>query len=522
MITRPGQLPRLNHVGNSAGPAVLVVGAGPSGLFSAVELARHGVPSRVVDRRPRPHRQARATALQPGTLEILYQAGLLDQVLANSMHLGYVRIFDAGLHCVAETPFAGAGCRWEFQCSLPQWRTEQLLTDRLTELGGTVHRGISVTSLTETDDHVRVELEDADGRAEHTEVPWVIGAGGAHSMTRHSMHEDLPGSTYPGTALVAELAVRCGLPRDGGSLIATPEGYVLLVPLPGGRWLTFVGDLAEAELGALDGGSAPGAVAAAIGHRIPAGVLQVADVGWWSTFRMHRRLAPHLADKRRFLLGDAGHLSSPFGGEGLNSGLHDASNLAWKLALEQRGRARSVLLDSFAIERTAADRHVLQVSDQMHELAYGAVASARAGQSWPAPPAPDKVLAAIRSRCMLDVSYPGSPLTGEHVQPDGPALPGPAPGDRYPDRIMLTGTEHVLLTFGPVPARDLDWLRRRWAGVLTVTEGTGDPRRAGLAGAGAVLIRPDGYVGFRAAPADHAGLTALDAHLDSYLVPAPG
>jgi len=502
---------------------VLVVGAGPSGLFSAVELARHGVPSRVVERRPHPHRQARATALQPGTLEILYQAGLLDQVLANSMHLGCVRFCDAELNCLAETPFAGAGCRWEFQCSLPQWRTEQLLTDRLTELGGTVHRGVSVTSLTETDDHVRVELADADGRAEHTEVPWVIGAGGAHSMTRHSMHEDLPGSTYPGTALVAELAVRCGLPRDGAALVAAPEGYVLLVPLPGGRWLTFVGDLAEAELGALGGGSAPGAVAAAIGHRIPAGVLQVADVGWWSTFRMHRRLAPHLADRRRFLLGDAGHLSSPFGGEGLNSGLHDANNLAWKLALEQRGRARPALLASFATERTAADRHVLQVSDQMHELAYGAVAAVRAGGSPPAPPAPDQVLAMVRSRCMLDVSYAGSPLTGEHVQPDGPARRGPAPGDRYPDRTMLTGTEHVLLTFGPVPEEDVRRLRRRWAGVLTVTEGTGDPARAGLAGevgGGAILVRPDGYIGFRVAPADQAGFRALDAHLDSYLVPA--
>ncbi len=86
----------------------------------------------------------------------------------------------------------------------------------------------------------------------------------------------------------------------------------------------------------------------------------------------------------------------------------------------------------------------------------------------------------------------------------------------------MTGTEHVLLTFGPLPARDLDWLRRRWAGVLTVTEGTGDPERAGLAATGTVLIRPDGYVGFRAVPADHAGLTTLDAHLDSYLVPAPG
>ena len=514
-------------MGDSAGPAVLVVGAGPSGLFAAVELARHGVPSRVVERQPRPHRQARASALQPATLEILYQAGVLDQVLANSVHLRCARLYDRTLSCVGETPFAGAGCRWEFQCSLPQWRTEQLLAGRLAELGGTVRRGVSVVSLTETGDHVDVGLE-ADGQVERTEVQWVIGAGGAHSTTRHSMQEHLPGSTYPGTALVADVAVRCGLPRDGSALIAAPAGYVLLAPLPGGRWLTFVGDLDEAEIGALAGGSTPDQVAAAIGHRIPAGVLQVSDVGWSSVFRMHRRLAPHLADKRRFLLGDAGHLSSPFGGEGLNSGLHDAANLAWKLALEQRGRARPALLDSFATERRAADRHVLRVSDQVHEMAHGAVASARAG-SFPAPPDPDTVAAVVRARCMLDVSYSGSPLVGEHVAPGGPPLPTPGPGDRYPDRIALTGAEHVLLTFGAVPEPDIQRLRRRWAGVLTVTEGTGDPRRAGLAvkgagevGGGAVLVRPDGYLGYRAAPADHAGLSALDAHLDSYLVPGPG
>jgi 6-methylpretetramide 4-monooxygenase / 4-hydroxy-6-methylpretetramide 12a-monooxygenase len=525
MIAGTGRLSRLSFVGDSAGPAVLVVGAGPSGLFSAVELARHGVPSRVVEQQPHPHRQARATALQPATLEILYQAGVLDRVLANSVHVRFARLYDRQLSCVGETPFAGTGCRWEFQCSLPQWRTEQLLAGRLAELGGSVQRGVSVTSLTETDDHVDVDLATG-GQVEHAAVPWVIGAGGAHSPTRHSMAEHLPGATYPGTALVADIAVRCGLPRDGSALIAAPQGYVLLAPLPGGRWLTFVGDLDEAEAGALASGPTPDLVAAAIGHRIPADVLQVADVGWSSVFRMHRRIAPHLADQRRFLLGDAGHLSSPFGGEGLNSGLHDAANLAWKLALELRGRARPALLDSFATERRAADQHVLQVSDQIHEMAHGAVAAARAG-SFPAPPDPDVVAEVVRARCMLDVSYAGSPLTGEHVQPGGRPLPGPAPGDRYPDRCLLAGTEHVLLTFGAAPAPELDRLRRRWAGVLTVTEGRGDPRRAGLAvkgagevGGGAVLVRPDGYLGFRAVPADHAGLSALDTHLDSYLIPA--
>src|ERR1700728_5013562 len=109
------------------GTEVLVVGAGPSGLFAATELARHGVRARVVERAPQPHHQARATALQPATLEILQQAGIADRVLEASEHLGFSRVFDPDLRCVAEMPFAGAGCPWEFQGRLPQWRTEQIL-----------------------------------------------------------------------------------------------------------------------------------------------------------------------------------------------------------------------------------------------------------------------------------------------------------------------------------------------------------------------------------------------------------
>jgi 2-polyprenyl-6-methoxyphenol hydroxylase-like FAD-dependent oxidoreductase len=488
-----------------------VVGAGPAGLFSAIELGRHGVQARVVERDREPHHQARATAIQPGTLELLARAGLIDALLAASEHLRFARLLDTNLELISELPFAGAGCKWEFQCSLPQWRTEQILSARLQQLGVEVERGVTVSAIVSRRDGLLVELDHADGATETAEAAWVVGAGGAHSVTRMSMAEELAGGTYPGTALVGDVRVRGRLSRDGGAIIASAHGYVLLAPLPEGRWITFIGDLDADEVQRLRDDASLASVAAAMERRLASSVA-LEDVAWAAPFRMHHRLAPRLAGERRFLLGDAGHLSSPFGGEGLNSGLHDGCNLGWKLALAVRGHARPGLLESFELERLAADRQVLEISDQLHTLAHSAVEAARTGIR-AAPPSPAEAASLARSRCMLDISYAESPLVGEYVAAGAQPSSLPSAGARYPDGHELAGREHHVLLFGNVDEAAAARLRDRWAGLVDVARTAEGPA------SGALLVRPDGYVGFRAIPADAAGIEALDAHLGQYLFP---
>jgi 2-polyprenyl-6-methoxyphenol hydroxylase-like FAD-dependent oxidoreductase len=487
------------------GRPVLVVGAGPAGLFAGCELSRHGVPVRIVERRATPHREARATAIQPAGLELLARSGLDVAFLSAGVRVRRTRFIGPGMAEIATSSFGGIGCPHEYQCSLPQWRSEQLLADRLEALGGRVERGVEVRSVEESGDGLLVTLRQADGTTETAWFRVVLGAGGAHSVTRHAMLLRLAGDTYAGRYIVAD--VRAGLPAapEEGMLLVGATGFVLLSPLPEGRWILFVnGDEGDAS----PDPPPPEQLAALVSRRI--GVdAGLHDVAWSARFLMHRRIVPRLADGCRFLLGDEAHLTSPIGGEGLNAALMDAADIAWKLALVLRGRARASLLDTYAIERGLADRHALDVSDTLHRRVMGLVEACAAGAVPSAPPAEAaQLVAAARARAMLDVSYAGSPLAGASA------------GDRFPDRTRLRGPTHHLLMFGaPCP----EALRRRWAGLVEVVHAAAagfEAERAGVPQGGAALVRPDGFVGFRAAPADGPGLAALEDHLGRYLIPA--
>lgn len=492
---------------------VLIVGAGPSGLFAAAELARHGVKARLIERDLKPHREARATSIQPGTLEILQSVGLLDPFLDNSERIRHTRMYGPGMMELGAMSHDDLDCCCKFQCSLPQYETQRILEAHLKSLGGEIERGVTATSTEIDGDVVRVELIHANGARESVRTDYLVGAGGAHSVTRHSMSEPLEGATYRGNFLVADIEMDGPFPRDEAGVICTSEGLLLLAPLPGGRWISFQ-DLDE-HVDSVTVDQVVSRVEARLsGKHCPA------NVAWFAPFRMHRRIVSRLSDGRRFLIGDAAHLSSPFGGEGLNAGLHDAYDLAWKLALVLHGHAHPALLGHYAAEREIADRHVLDVSDQVHQSIVGVTEKIRNRQ--PMRPAHvDPVSAALvrNARAMIDVDYSGSPLVADFA-PKNATIVGPHPGQRLPDRNTLTGTSHHVAVFGSVPESvPLEALGRRWSHLVRISCNPGfDPARAGVPHGGVILVRPDGHIGFRFTSVQTPALTALDQHLATYLV----
>ncbi|MFK4104994.1 FAD-dependent oxidoreductase [Streptomyces sp. NPDC019531] len=442
---------------------VLVVGAGPTGLALGIDLVRRGVDALVVEKADRLFPGSRGKGIQPRTMEVFDDLGVLDAILAvggeypvgmvwqDGERVGEHRMFDPA-EATDDSPYSTP---W----MVPQWRTQEVLYARLEELGGRVSFGREAVGFEQDADGVTVRFAvGADVRARY-----VVAADGGRSVVRRGLGIGMTGGTVdPNPVLVADVRIS-GLDRDNWHVFpprGEGDGFLAICPLAGTEDFQLVAQFPE---GAPVDLSLEGIrkVAAARSHLAPE---DITEVRWASDFRPRAALADRFASGRVFLAGDAAHVHSPAGGQGLNTSVQDAYNLGWKLGAVLRGGAPASLLDTYEEERRPIAAHMLGISTGVHR------GEVRRG----------------KATVQLGLGYPESSLTEETRAEAGPVRAG----DRAPDARVgdvrlfdaFRGPHWTLLALG-VEAPEVP---------VRVVPGPAHEKY----GTGLFLIRPDGYVGW--------------------------
>ncbi|WP_405577968.1 alpha/beta fold hydrolase [Streptomyces sp. NBC_01190] len=339
---------------------VLIVGAGPTGLASACELLRRGVRVRLVDAAAGPSTHSKAMLVWPRTLDILQDLGLDRPVGDIAVKLRQMTYYSEG-RTVTRMRMADELAPY----CLPQRHTEEILYDGLKGLGGGIERGVRLLGLHNLDfsgaitpgHRVTAVLEHRDGSVERFQVPWVIGADGAGSVVRNQLGIAYEGATYENRFLITDARIADNpLDPDEVHYYQSRNGVLAVVPQPDGLYRFFT----NAPAGLDDGTLAD--MQRLVDQRGPGG-LRLIEPDWVTTFRVHRRRAATFQLGPVFIAGDAAHAHSPMGGQGLNTGIQDAQNLAWKLASVVRGESRPELLASYTPERAAVADAVVRDTD---------------------------------------------------------------------------------------------------------------------------------------------------------------
>ncbi|MEU0336031.1 FAD-dependent oxidoreductase [Streptomyces sp. NPDC006193] len=338
-------------------PQVLVAGAGPVGLTLAHELTRRGVRVRLVDAREAPGTTSRAIATHPRTLEIYDQMGIVADMLPRGRRINAFTLFQNGRRLtVLEADYRRMPTRYPFTLTISQVHTEQVLRTALARRGVEVEWGTRLTGFTHDTDNVRVTLSGPAGAVEHLDVPWLAGCDGGHSLVRKRLGLHLAGETSE-TWMLADAQVSTDLPRHSIYWVRTGGITMMMVPLlQPGRWR-----LLDTSTPPHD--SDPDRVAERFTTMIGAGIagtFQVSRPDWVSVFTFQQRMVHRMRIGRCLVAGDAAHVHSPASGQGMNTGIQEAYNLAWKLAAVIHGQAREELLDSYGEERVPVGRHLLR------------------------------------------------------------------------------------------------------------------------------------------------------------------
>jgi 2-polyprenyl-6-methoxyphenol hydroxylase-like FAD-dependent oxidoreductase len=487
---------------------VLVVGAGPTGLVLGAELLARGIQARVIDKGDGVALETRAIGIHARTLEVLDMMGLAERFTERGQVVRHLRFYSQG-RCLASLDFARSGSRFGFLLDLPQDQTERLLRARITELGGVIEAGAELTGLTAGSDAVTATIRGHAGQSRAITASYVVGCDGAHSQVRRELGLTFHGQPYPQDWLLADVRLDWDRREDAAHAFFRSDGLPLICfPMRGHRWrltLPFAGSR---------GGQAPTLeeIQQLTDQRAPEPVT-VADPTWLANFHCHRRSASAYRRGRVLLAGDAVHIHTPAGGQGMNTGIIDAHNLGWKLALVASGRAPDVLLDSYGTERRPVADEVLKLTHAL--VHYGSMSHPikRRIRDIVVPALGRTAVIQRRTARRLShiyVTYPQGPLT----RPDD-SRGGPKPGQRMPDIKVRAGSQaatlHSILRSGRhvlvVPAAD--WasvqddagLRHYRKDFDIVTRVAGETPRFRTDGTGPViLVRPDGHVAARGRP----------------------
>ncbi len=499
---------------------VLIAGAGPTGLALALWLTRLGVRVRIVDKTAEPETTSRAVAVQTRTLEMYNQLGLAGAVVERGRRAIAVNLWVAGKRA-AHAVFGeiGAGLSpFPYALIFPQNEHERLLIDRLAALGVEVERRTELLGYEDSNGCARARLKQPDGSTEECEAAFIAGCDGAHSTVREALKIGFSGGTYEHLFYVADVEAG-GAAMNGELHVALDTtDFLAVFPLKSEGRARLVGTVREET-----GERREKLSWEDVSRRVIAWMrIDVERVNWFSTYRVHHRVADRFRDGRAFLLGDAAHIHSPVGGQGMNTGIGDAANLAWKLAAVLRGRANASVLDSYEPERIAFARRLVATTDRVFTgvTSSGAIARRVRLDVVPFVIAPLFKLAAVRRFLFRTVSqtavnYRGSSLSEGRAG----AVHG---GDRLPwVKADLNGGED---NFAPLTS--LDWQAHVYGGAAREIEEACKGRklplhvfpwrpemgRAGLRRNAVYLVRPDGYV----ALADSEGSAmAIASYLDA-------
>ena len=552
---RPPADPGPRRIGMSRPLDVLVVGAGPVGLMLASELRRHGAPCRVVDRAAAPTDKSKAVILHARTIEHLDQLGLVEEFIEGGVSLNGVSFVQGGRRR-AQLRFDRVDSRYPFVLDVPQSTTERLLGDHLSALGGEVERGIELVGIEQEADGVTGLLQHVDGQLETVAARYLCGCDGSHSAVRDLTRLPFFGKRYEEEWMLADVRIEAApFARDEATIFAEPHHFLAVFPLPDDRW-RLIAVRKRADSRRRTDPPTTDEFEALLRHS-SGETVRLFDPAWVTPFHIGRRRTPHLRDGNAFVCGDAAHIRSQVSGQGLNTGVQDAVNLGWKLAMVCRGMARPELLDTYEVERLPVIKKILFGTDVAtravtvrraagQRLVYGIGRLFLAFQ-----PVRDYLTRNIteieinyRGRGYVDTTYGGNtgPLPGDHAPP-APRLE-PVPEGR-PVRLyeLIRHPGHTVLILQgertpPPPAREVADLGRALAArfgdevrpiavrvsddwrpgdvaVPLVHDGGGNMHRAYSAQAASVyLIRPDGYLGFRSDwPDRHVLLEFLEAYL---------